>query len=221
MFNTPSMIGLDYMRLRTATLSGSREKLLGRYAKQYAATAGYLRVLKDRQPTENVPTAMPRPFTNGHELDFAHIQATGKSIAPVLANRNLVIAESTLPIPTTPEFADWPPQARPRVSLPEQTAESADIHKAYFPERLLPSSSVHELAANDLVICSMTRTATYMATPLAKTVVERDLVPTNAPTAEMRKRAETRFRDVKIGSANELSIICDKMDINVWEHRGE
>jgi len=117
----------------------------------------------------------------------------------------------------TEKLADWLAQARPDLTFPQQAAEAADVQIAYCPERVLPGRVVHELVANDRVIGGMTRTATYMAAALYKTFVEGDLVPTNARTAEMCKLTENSFRDVNIAFANELSMICDKLDIDVWE----
>ena len=160
---------------------------------------------------------MPTPFTDGHKPDLSYIEAAAKSIAPVLAKGNIVILESTSPVGATEQLAGWLAAARPDLTFPQHAAEAADIQIAYCPERVLPGRVVHELVANDRVIGGMTRTATYMAAALYKTFVQGDLVPTNARTAEMCKLTENSFRDVNIAFANELSMICDKLDINVWE----
>jgi UDP-N-acetyl-D-mannosaminuronic acid dehydrogenase len=169
------------------------------------------------EPAEAFLIAVPTPFTNGHKPDLSYIEAAAKSIAPVLQKGNLVILESTSPVGTTHKLAEWLAQARPDLTFPQQAAETADIQIAYCPERVLPGRVVHELVANDRVIGGMTRTATFMAATLYKTFVQGDLVETNARTAEMCKLTENSFRDVNIAFANELSIICDKLDINVWE----
>jgi UDP-N-acetyl-D-mannosaminuronic acid dehydrogenase len=161
--------------------------------------------------------AVPTPFCDGHKPDLSYIKAAAMSIAPVLQKGNLVILESTSPVGTTEQLAGWLAEARPDLSFPQQLAEAADIQIAYCPERVLPGRVVHELVENDRVIGGMTRTATYMAAALYKTFVLGELVATNARTAEMCKLTENSFRDVNIAFANELSIICDKLDINVWE----
>jgi UDP-N-acetyl-D-mannosaminuronic acid dehydrogenase len=241
MFKTISMIGLGYVGLPTATLFASRKKtVIGVDVNQHAVdtinqgkihivepeldmlvqavvTAGYLRATTTPEPAEAFLIAVPTPFTDGHKPDLSYVEAAAKSIAPVLAKGNLVILESTSPVGTTEKLAEWLAQARPDLSFPQQSAETADIQIAYCPERVLPGRVVHELVDNDRVIGGMTRTATFMAAALYKTFVQGDLVETNARTAEMCKLTENSFRDVNIAFANELSMICDKLGINVWE----
>lgn len=241
MFKTISMIGLGYIGLPTATLFASRKKkVIGVDINQHAVdtinqgkihiiepeldmlvqaavTAGYLRATTKPEPAEAFLIAVPTPFTDGHKPDLSYIEAAARSIATVLEKGNLVILESTSPVGATEKLAEWLAQARPDLTFPQQAAEAADIQIAYCPERVLPGHVVHELVANDRVIGGMTRTATYMAATLYKTFVEGNLVPTNARTAEMCKLTENSFRDVNIAFANELSIICDKLEIDVWE----
>lgn len=241
MFNTISMIGLGYIGLPTATLFASRKKkVIGVDVSEHAVrtinegrihivepeldmlvsaavTAGYLRATTKPEPAEAFLIAVPTPFTDGHKPDLSYVEAAARSIAPVLAKGNLVILESTSPVGTTEKLAAWLAEARPDLTFPQQAAESADIQIAYCPERVLPGRVVHELVDNDRVIGGMTRTATYMAAALYKTFVQGDLVATNARTAEMCKLTENSFRDVNIAFANELSVICDKLGIDVWE----
>nr|WP_219929629.1 UDP-N-acetyl-D-mannosamine dehydrogenase [Achromobacter pulmonis] len=241
MFETISMIGLGYIGLPTATLFASRKKkVIGVDINQQAVdiinqgkihivepeldmlvhsavTEGYLRATTKPEPADAFLIAVPTPFTDGHKPDLSYIEAAAKAIAPVLTQGNLVILESTSPVGTTEKLADWLAAARPDLSFPQQAGEEADIQIAYCPERVLPGKVVHELVANDRVIGGMTNKATGMASALYKTFVEGALVPTNARTAEMCKLTENSFRDVNIAFANELSMICDKLDINVWE----
>ena len=241
MFKTISMIGLGYIGLPTATLFASRKKkVIGVDVSKHAVdtinqgkihivepeldilvqavvSQGYLRATLVPEPAEAFLIAVPTPFTDGHKPDLSYIEAAAKSIAPVLIKGNLVILESTSPVGTTEKLAQWLADARPDLSFPHQAAEAADIQIAYCPERVLPGRVVHELVENDRVIGGMTRTATFMAATLYKTFVLGDLVETNARTAEMCKLTENSFRDVNIAFANELSMICGKLDINVWE----
>lgn len=241
MFTTISMIGLGYIGLPTATLFASRKKkVIGVDISQYAVdtinqgkihivepeldmlvhaavTGGYLRATTKPEPAEAFLIAVPTPFTDGHKPDLSYIEAAAKAIAPVLSKGNLVILESTSPVGTTDKLAAWLAEERPDLSFPQQAAEIADIQIAYCPERVLPGKVVHELVENDRVIGGMTRTATFMAAALYKTFVQGELVATNARTAEMCKLTENSFRDVNIAFANELSMICSKLDINVWE----
>lgn len=235
------MIGLGYIGLPTATMFASRKKkVIGVDVNQHAVDTinqgkihiiepdldmlvqavvqqGYLRATTKPEPAEAFLIAVPTPFTDGHKPDLSYIESAAKAIAPVLAKGNLVILESTSPVGTTEKLAEWLAAARPDLSFPQQKQESADIQIAYCPERVLPGKVVQELVSNDRVIGGMTRTATFMAAALYKTFVQGDLVETNARTAEMCKLTENSFRDVNIAFANELSMICDGLDINVWE----
>jgi UDP-N-acetyl-D-mannosaminuronic acid dehydrogenase len=111
----------------------------------------------------------------------------------------------------------WLADERPDLSFPHQAGESADVQVAYCPERVLPGRVVQELVGNARVIGGMTNSASLMAIELYKTFVSGRLIQTNCRTAEMCKLAENSFRDLNIAFANELSLICDKLDINVWE----
>jgi UDP-N-acetyl-D-mannosaminuronic acid dehydrogenase len=241
MFDTISIIGLGYIGLPTATLFAARKKkVIGVDVNQHAVdtinqgkihivepeldmlvhsvvTEGYLRATTKPEPAEAFLIAVPTPFTEGHKSDLSYIQAAALAIAPVLKKGNLVILESTSPVGTTEKLSDWLANERTDLTFPHQAGESADIQIAYCPERVLPGRVVHELVSNDRIIGGMTRMATYMAATLYKTFVQGDLVDTNARTAEMCKLTENSFRDVNIAFANELSMICDKLDINVWE----
>jgi UDP-N-acetyl-D-mannosaminuronic acid dehydrogenase len=107
--------------------------------------------------------------------------------------------------------------ARPDLTFPHQVGELADVNIAYCPERVLPGKVVHELVTNDRVIGGITSRCSQRAAQLYKIFVEAECIPTNARTAEMCKLTENSFRDVNIAFANELSIICEKLGINVWE----
>ena len=130
---------------------------------------------------------------------------------------DLVILESTSPVGATEQMAVWLADARSDLTFPHQVGEKADVNIAYCPERVLPGKVVQELVSNDRVIGGMTIRCSQRATDLYKTFVEAECIPTNARTAEMCKLTENSFRDVNIAFANELSIICGKLGINVWE----
>jgi UDP-N-acetyl-D-mannosaminuronic acid dehydrogenase len=240
-FETISIIGLGYIGLPTATLFASRKKkVIGVDINPHvvdtinqgkihivepeldmlvhsAVTEGFLRATTQPEPADAFLIAVPTPFTDGHKPDLSYIEAAAKAIAPVLARGNLVILESTSPVGTTEKLANWLAEARPDLSFPQQAGEGADIQIAYCPERVLPGKVVHELVANDRVIGGLTHKASEMASALYKTFVEGELALTNARTAEMCKLTENSFRDVNIAFANELSMICDKLGIDVWE----
>lgn len=241
MFNAISMIGLGYIGLPTATLFASRKKkVIGvDVSKQAvdtinqgrihivepeldmlvhaAVSEGYLRATLTPEPAEAFLIAVPTPFKDGHKPDLSYIESAAKAIAPVLAKGNLVVLESTSPVGATEQMAAWLAEARPDLSFPQQAGEDADVQVAHCPERVLPGHVVRELVSNDRVIGGMTKKASEMAVGLYKTFVEGECIVTNARTAEMCKLTENSFRDVNIAFANELSMICDKLDINVWE----
>lgn len=241
MFETISMIGLGYIGLPTATLFASRKKkVIGVDVSEHAVHTinqgkihivepeldmlvhaavheGYLRATTRAEAADAFLIAVPTPFSEGHKPDLSYVRAATLSIAPVLAKGNLVILESTSPVGTTEQVAEWLAGARPDLSFPQHAGETADIQIAYCPERVLPGRVVHELVANDRVIGGMTQKAAHMSSALYQTFVKGALIHTNARTAEMCKLTENSFRDVNIAFANELSIICDKMGIDVWE----
>ena len=240
-FQTISMIGLGYIGLPTATLFASRKKrVIGVDVSEHAVntinngrihivepeldilvhaavTEGYLRATLTPEPADVFLIAVPTPFKDGHRPDLSYIESASKAIAPVLAKGNLVILESTSPVGATEQMAAWLAEARPDLSFPQTAGENADIQVAHCPERVLPGKVIHELVSNDRVIGGMTGKASEMAVALYKIFVEGDCIVTNARTAEMCKLTENSFRDVNIAFANELSIICGKLNINVWE----
>jgi UDP-N-acetyl-D-mannosaminuronic acid dehydrogenase len=241
MFHTISMIGLGYIGLPTATLFASRKKqVIGVDVSQHAVDTinqgkihiiepeldilvhaavheGYLRATTRPEPADAFLIAVPTPFRDGHQPDLSYVEAAAHSIAPVLQKGNLVILESTSPVGTTQQLAAWLAECRPDLSFPQQAGEEADIQVAYCPERVLPGRVIHELVSNDRVIGGMSRAASEQACTLYKTFVEGECMITNARTAEMCKLTENSYRDVNIAFANELSMICDKLGINVWE----
>ncbi|MGB5446504.1 MAG: UDP-N-acetyl-D-mannosamine dehydrogenase, partial [Psychromonas sp.] len=165
--------------------------------------------------------AVPTPFIHSdddtHYPDLSYIESAANTIAPVLEKGNLVILESTSPVGTTEKLAAWLAKARPDLSFPQHKGDAADINIAHCPERVLPGYVLQELVSNDRVIGGMSKTCSARAVELYRTFVRGECIVTNARTAEMAKLTENSFRDVNIAFANELSIICDKLKINVWE----
>lgn len=161
--------------------------------------------------------AVPTPFKDDYQPDLKYIEAASKALAPYLKPGNLVILESTSPVGATEQMAAWLADARPDLTFPEQAGEAADILVAHCPERVLPGKVLQELISNDRIIGGMTQLSSTAASNLYKTFVQGGCIETNARTAEMCKLTENSFRDVNIAFANELSVICDKLDINVWE----
>jgi UDP-N-acetyl-D-mannosaminuronic acid dehydrogenase len=182
---------------------------------------GYLRATLKAEPADAFLVAVPTPFKadegKSHVPDLKYIESAAKAIAPVLAKGNLVILESTSPVGATEQMAAWLAEARPDLTFPQSHGEQSDIRIAHCPERVLPGHVIRELVANDRVIGGMTTACSAAACKLYEIFVEGECVVTNARTAEMAKLTENSFRDVNIAFANELSLICDKLDIDVWE----
>jgi len=152
---------------------------------------------------------VPTPFKGNHEPDISFVEAATKGIIPILKKGDLYIIESTSPIGTTEKMQKLIYASRPELE--------GSIHIAYCPERVLPGNVMHELVENDRVIGGVDETATEKAISFYKKYVKGELHATNARTAEMCKLVENSSRDSQIAFANELSLICDKAGINVWE----
>ncbi len=181
-----------------------------------------LRAVLVPEPADAFLIAVPTPFqpTDNEEIprpDLKYIKAATLAIAPVLKKGDLVILESTSPVGATEQMAEWLAAARLDLTFPQTHGSNSDIRVAHCPERVLPGHVVRELVENDRVIGGMTSKCSKTATELYKTFVTGECVVTNARTAEMAKLTENSCRDVQIAFANELSIICDELDIDVWE----
>ena len=182
-----------------------------------AVTEGNLRATSIPEPADAFFIAVPTPFKEVHKPDVSYIEAAAKSIAPVLKKGDVVILESTSPVGTTEKMAEWLAAARPDLSFPQHAGEQSDIRVAHCPERVLPGQVMRELVENDRVIGGMTPKCSEAAVELYRVFVRGECILTDVRTAEMCKLTENSFRDVNIAFANELSLICDKLDINVWE----
>ena len=161
--------------------------------------------------------AVPTPFTEGHLPDVTYLKAAVQSIASSLRKGNIVILESTLPVGTTNNMCAYMKQLRPDLSFPDTAGDQADIRVAHCPERVLPGHIMRELIENDRVIGGISGECARAAKAFYGIFVKGKCVVTNARTAEMTKLTENSYRDVNIAFANELSIVCEKLGINVWE----
>jgi UDP-N-acetyl-D-mannosaminuronic acid dehydrogenase len=182
-----------------------------------AVKDGYLRATLQPEPAGAFLIAVPTPFKGNHEPDLSHIHLAAKMIAPVLQKGNLVILESTSPVGTTEQLARWLEELRPDLTFPQKTVFGSDINVAHCPERVLPGKVVAELVNNDRVIGGMTPHCSERSVQLYRSFVKGECFVTDARTAEMSKLTENASRDVGIAFANELSLICDRLDIDVWE----
>jgi UDP-N-acetyl-D-mannosaminuronic acid dehydrogenase len=240
-FETISVVGLGYIGLPTAAVFASRKlRVIGVDVNEQAVETinrgqihimepdldmvvhagvveGYLRATTTPESADAFLIAVPTPFKDGHQPDLSYVESAARSIAAVLKAGDLVILESTSPVGATEQMAEWLAQARPDLTFPQTHGEAAEIRIAYCPERVLPGQVLRELVQNDRVIGGMTSKCSEAAANLYRIFVKGECVLTNARTAEMCKLTENSFRDVNIAFANELSVICDELDINVWE----
>ena len=159
---------------------------------------------------------VPTPFKDNYEPDLSYIKSAVESIAPILEKGNIVILESTSPVGTTEKIAEWIGEIRSDLKVPYENFEESDIYIAYCPERMIPGN-VFELVKNDRIIGGINKTSTQKVKELYSIIAEGELILTNVRTAEMSKLTENSFRDVNIAFANELSMICDKLNIDVFE----
>lgn len=179
--------------------------------------AGKLRASQKCEEADAFLIAVPTPFREGHKPDVSYVEAAAKAIAPVLKSGNLVVLESTSPVGTTESLSRIMAEARPDLTFPHQKGELSDIRIAHCPERVLPGKIIEEVINNARVIGGVTRKCGQLALSLYKIVVKGECHVSNARTAELVKLTENAFRDVNIGFANEMSMICDELGINVWE----
>ncbi|MHC6176439.1 UDP-N-acetyl-D-mannosamine dehydrogenase [Glutamicibacter sp. X7] len=229
-----AVIGLGYIGLPTAAILASKgivvkgvdvtprtveavnkgevpfvEPALGEFVSK-AVAEGTLSASFDTPEAEAYIVAVPTPFNEDYTADLSYIEAAADGIAPKLKGGELVILESTSPPGATQHLADYLLAKRP-----DLTSESLLI--AHCPERVLPGYVMEELVTNDRIVGGITPEAAEKAKALYATFCEADILTTDAVTAEMAKLVENSFRDVNIAFANELSVISDKLGIDVWE----
>ncbi|PIQ42552.1 MAG: UDP-N-acetyl-D-mannosamine dehydrogenase [Gammaproteobacteria bacterium CG11_big_fil_rev_8_21_14_0_20_46_22] len=159
-------------------------------------------------PADVFILAVPTPFKDDLQPDLSYVEAASKAIAPLLAPGNLVILESTSPVGTTQAVKAFVEKANPA---------ARGVHYAHCPERVIPGRVLQELVANDRVVGGLDAASTEQTVNFYRSFVQGEVIATDARTAELCKLAENAFRDVNIAFANELSLICDEADINVWE----
>lgn len=152
---------------------------------------------------------VPTPFKGNHEPDVSYVEAATRAVIPYLKEGDLYVIESTSPVGTTEQMAEIIFKERPELK--------DKIYIAYCPERVLPGNVIYELVHNDRVIGGLNPESTRKAQEFYGRFVQGTLHPTNSRTAEMCKLTENSSRDVQIAFANELSLICDRAGINVWE----
>lgn len=174
-----------------------------------AVQSGQLTAGMEATPADVFILAVPTPFKGGNEPDLSYVEAATRDMTQVLQAGNLVILESTSPVGTTEKVAEWIAEERPDLA-------GGSVHVAHCPERVLPGQIIKELVDNDRVVGGLNKTATEAAIAFYEEFVSGAVLATTARTAEMAKLTENTFRDVNIALANELSMICDRLGIDVW-----
>ena len=180
---------------------------------------GKLRATLAPEASQAFLIAVPTPLSHDTlEPNLDYIEAAANSIAPVIEKGNLVVLESTVPVGTTEKLCQWLSLKRSDLTFPDTHGEASDIRIAHCPERVLPGKVMQELIENDRLIGGISERCAILAKELYTVFVRGECVITSSPrTAELAKLTENSFRDVNIAFANELSVICDELNVNVWE----
>jgi len=183
-----------------------------------AVQGGNLRAGTEPVPAGAFIVAVPTPFSvgpGGKKIpDLSYVEQAARTLAPHVSTRDLIILESTSPVGTTEKVRDWLADERRKRGLP---GAAGDWLFAHCPERVLPGNMLKELVANDRIAGGLTPEAGRVAKELYERFCTGEIFVTDARTAEMAKLTENSYRDVNIAFANELSLICDELGINVWE----
>lgn len=183
-----------------------------------AVQSGKLHASVEPEEADVFIVAVPTPFQENYKPDLSYVMHATKSIMPYLKPGNIVILESTCPVGTTEKMAEWIMEGRGDLCLSDAPhLVCSRIYLAHCPERVMPGQILRELVENDRVIGGIDPSSTHRTTAFYKTFINGNILETNARTAEMTKLTENSFRDVNIAFANELSLICDYLHINVWE----
>ena len=209
-------IRADVVSNVNAGLAPAFEPQLEQMVKQ-ASQSGHLRASLRPQPAHVFIIAVPTPIDSEKKADVSYVFSAIRSLAPVLRDGNLIIIESTSPVGTTDKAAEILAQLRPDLSFPQNAPERSSVMMAYCPERVLPGSAIKELIENSRTLGGLDQRSGEAAQAFYAKFVTGDLRISNARAAELSKLAENSFRDVNIAFANELSMLCERMGVDVWE----
>lgn len=239
--DTVSVIGLGYIGLPTAALLASRgvkvhgvdtqKSVVDTISQgeihiaepdldglvQKVVSSGKLNTSLKVRAADAFIIAVPTPLTADMKPDISYVEEATRSIAPVLKKGDLVIIESTIPVGTTEKISALLAELRSDLSFPQSDSAQTDVNIAYCPERVLPGQILTELIQNDRCIGGLTSACARRASTLYACFVRGQCLETGARTAELVKLTENAFRDVNIAFANEMSMICDELKVDVWE----
>lgn len=184
---------------------------------QGVVSRGALRASLQVEPADVFVIAVPTPFGDNHVPDISYVMEAATNVAAALKAGDTIILESTSPVGTTEKMRDLISQLRSDLKIPGLTQDIPDVAIAYCPERVLPGKILEELTNNDRCLGGITPRCARKALGFYRRFVRGECVTTTARAAEMTKLVENSYRDVNIAFANELSIVSDEMDLDVWE----
>lgn len=239
-FKRISLIGLGYVGLPTAATIASRDvevigidirrdvvdrinQGLAHFSEpdldiilRSVVMSGRLRASVTPEPADAFMIAVPTPTDAEHRPDMQAVNSALRAIAPVLKANDLIVIESTSPVGTTRSAARLIRELRPDLSSPLDAPENSDLLFAYCPERILPGQTLRELIDNARIVGGLDRRSGVRAKEVYNLFAKGEIIMATAEEAELSKLTENAYRDVNIAFANELSLVCDKLDINVW-----
>lgn len=237
---TVAVVGLGYVGLPTAALLASRGlNVVGVDVKQgavdrinegrahisepdldmvlnAAVKSGMLKAYTQPQPADVFLIAVPTPITADKTADMSMVESALASVAPVLKKGDLVVIESTSPVGTTERAAEQLRRLRPDLSYPDTMPELSDIMMAYCPERILPGQTLRELVDNARIVGGLDHRSALRARDVYRHFAMGKIKLTTSRVAELSKLTENAFRDVNVAFANELSLVCDHLGVDVW-----
>jgi UDP-N-acetyl-D-mannosaminuronic acid dehydrogenase len=182
-----------------------------------AVSMGKLKAVTEPPEAEAYIIAVPTPFNDDHTADLSYIRSAVESIAPKLHGGEVVILESTSPPGTSLLISQWLGDMRPDLNFPHVADTVPDVYVAHCPERVLPGRIMIEMLTNDRVVGGITRRCAEKAASIYRIFCQGEILLTDASSAEMAKLVENAYRDVNIAFANELSLICDSLQLDVYE----
>jgi len=221
-YNKINVLGVDINPSVVETINKGEihivEPGLGEMVKE-AVTTGYIKASIKPVESDVYLIVVPTPFKGNNEPDISYVESATRAIIPLLKAGDTYIIESTSPVGTTEKMMNLIIKKRPDllIDVSPSGSQRLSINIAYCPERVLPGKVIKELVENDRVIGGIDVKSTEAASEFYRLFVKGELHYTNARTAEMCKLTENASRDAQIAFANELSLICDKANVDVWE----
>ena len=217
-----NVIGVDVMQEKVESVNNGKVTIVEPGLEEElrkALDSGNFRASIEMPAAKTYIIAVPTPFLPDHSVDMSFIYSAAKAIAPKLEGGELIVLESTSPPLTTQRLAEKIIELRPDLAIDGEhnPDDKNTIYFAHCPERILPGHAMSELRTNDRIIGGMSPSAAELARQIYSSFCRGELLETNDRTAELAKLTENSFRDVNIAFANELSVICDSLGIDVWE----